>query len=320
MPVIDHFTFGIVTPLLAYAISCTGAATGLACTSRARAASGGTRAAWLVFGAIALGGTGIWVMHFVAMLGFSASGVNIRYDVPQTLLSAAIAIVVVGAGLFITELGKRKLPAMLIGGALAGAGVAAMHYMGMEAMKMSAEVVYNPVFVIASVIIAIVAATAALWCTVHIRGTLATIVATLVMGLAVTGMHYTGMAGVSVINPVNNVPAGASTMQLLVPLVMAHPRHRPLAHRGRAAHPGRVREPAQGAQRAGPAFRERPAGPAAGSRAVRADTPRALTLGSSSHGAPGPLVGSGAPTFPGGPAPAPARCDRTHVPLARLMT
>jgi NO-binding membrane sensor protein with MHYT domain len=221
MPVIDHFTFGIVTPLLAYAISCTGAATGLACTSRARAASGGTRAAWLVFGAIALGGTGIWVMHFVAMLGFSASGVTIRYNIPETLLSAAIAIVVVGAGLFITELGKRKLPAMLVGGTLAGAGVAAMHYMGMEAMEMSAEVVYNPVYVIASIIIAVVAATAALWCTVHIRGTLATIVATLVMGLAVTGMHYTGMAGVSVINPINNVPAGASTMQLLVPLVMA---------------------------------------------------------------------------------------------------
>ncbi|WP_242504354.1 MHYT domain-containing protein [Promicromonospora panici] len=221
MPVIDHFTFGIITPLLAYAISCTGAATGLACTSRARAASGGTRAAWLVFGAIALGGTGIWVMHFVAMLGFSASGVTIRYNIPETLLSAAIAIVVVGAGLFITELGKRKLPAMLVGGALAGAGVAAMHYMGMEAMEMSADVVYDPTYVIASVVIAIVAATAALWCTVHIRGTLATIVATLVMGIAVTGMHYTGMAGVSVINPVESVPAGASTMQLLVPLVMA---------------------------------------------------------------------------------------------------
>lgn len=221
MPVIDHFTFGIVTPLLAYAISCTGAATGLACTSRARAATGGTRAAWLVFGAIALGGTGIWVMHFVAMLGFSASGVTIRYNIPETLLSAAIAIVVVGAGLFITELGKRKLAAMLVGGTLAGAGVAAMHYMGMEAMEMSAEVVYNPVYVIASIVVAIVAATAALWCTVHIRGTLATIVATLVMGLAVTGMHYTGMAGVTVVNPIDSVPAGASTMQLLVPLVMA---------------------------------------------------------------------------------------------------
>ncbi|MFE7508609.1 MULTISPECIES: MHYT domain-containing protein [Promicromonospora] len=221
MPLIDHFTFGIVTPILAFAISCTGAATGLACTSRARAAAGGARAAWLIFGAIALGGTGIWVMHFVAMLGFSASGVTIRYNIPETLLSAAIAIVVVGAGLFITELGKRKLPAMLVGGALAGAGVAAMHYMGMEAMEMSAQIAYNPVYVIASIVIAIVAATAALWCTVHIRGTLATIVATLVMGIAVTGMHYTGMAGVSVVNPVDTVPTGASTMQLLVPLVMA---------------------------------------------------------------------------------------------------
>ncbi|MEV0952104.1 MHYT domain-containing protein [Promicromonospora sp. NPDC050249] len=221
MPAIDHFTFGFLTPVLAYAISCTGAATGLACTSRARAATPVARAVWLVLGAIALGGTGIWVMHFVAMLGFSASGVEIRYDIPQTLLSAAVAIVMVGTGLFITELGKRKLPALVLGGVLAGVGVAAMHYMGMAAMEMSAQIAYAPTYVIASVVIAVVAATAALWCTVHIRGTLATIVATLVMGIAVTGMHYTGMAGVSVVNPVDTVPAGASTMQLLVPLVMA---------------------------------------------------------------------------------------------------
>ncbi|MFD7025467.1 MHYT domain-containing protein [Promicromonospora sukumoe] len=221
MPAIDHFTFGFLTPVLAYAISCTGAATGLACTSRARAATAGARAVWLVLGAIALGGTGIWVMHFVAMLGFSASGVEIRYDIPQTLLSAAVAIVMVGAGLFITELGKRKLPALMFGGVLAGVGVAAMHYMGMAAMEMSAQIAYDFTYVAASVAIAVVAATAALWCTVHIRGTLATIVATLVMGVAVTGMHYTGMAGVSVVNPVDSVPAGASTMQLLVPLVMA---------------------------------------------------------------------------------------------------
>ncbi|MBA8807786.1 MHYT domain-containing protein [Promicromonospora sukumoe] len=221
MPAIDHFTFGFLTPVLAYAISCTGAATGLACTSRARAATAGARAVWLVLGAVALGGTGIWVMHFVAMLGFSASGVEIRYDIPQTLLSAAVAIVMVGAGLFITELGKRKLPALISGGVLAGVGVAAMHYMGMAAMEMSAEIAYDFTYVAASVAVAVVAATAALWCTVHIRGTLATTVATLVMGIAVTGMHYTGMAGVSVVNPVDSVPAGASTMQLLVPLVMA---------------------------------------------------------------------------------------------------
>jgi NO-binding membrane sensor protein with MHYT domain len=218
---IDHFALGWVTPILSFLLSCAGCAVGLTCTARARVSHGLASIGWLALGAISIGGTGIWVMHFVAMLGFSASGVTIRYNIPETLLSAAIAIVVVGAGLFITELGKRKLPAMLVGGALAGAGVAAMHYMGMEAMEMSAEVVYNPVYVIASIVIAVVAATAALWCTVHIRGTLATIVATLVMGLAVTGMHYTGMAGVSVINPINNVPAGASTMQLLVPLVMA---------------------------------------------------------------------------------------------------
>lgn len=221
MPISDHLHFGLITPILAYILSCTGCAVGLSCTSRSRAATGPARAVWLILGAIAIGGTGIWVMHFVAMLGFVPQGVSLRYDVPLTLMSAGIAIVVVGIGLFINMIGGQRLPGMLIGGFLAGSGVATMHYMGMAAMKMNAEMTFDGGFVIASVVIAIVAATAALWCTTHIRGAVATLVATLVMGVAVTGMHYTGMMGVRVSGISDIIPEGVSTGELLVPLVMA---------------------------------------------------------------------------------------------------
>ncbi|WP_242636556.1 MHYT domain-containing protein [Myceligenerans salitolerans] len=221
MSITDHFAYGSITPVLAFLLSCTGCAVGLSCTSRSRAATGFARVAWLSLGAVAIGGTGIWVMHFVAMLGFVPQGVTIRYDIPLTLLSAGVAIVVVGIGLFVNQIGGQRLPSMVIGGFLTGSGVATMHYMGMAAMEMNATMSFNGMYVIASVIIAIVAATAALWCTTHIRGAVATIVATIVMGIAVTGMHYTGMMGVRLSGGTDAIPNGVSTGELLVPLVMA---------------------------------------------------------------------------------------------------
>ncbi|MBE1875236.1 hypothetical protein IHE71_05865 [Myceligenerans sp. TRM 65318] len=217
----DHFAYGLITPVLAFLLSCTGCAVGLSCTSRSRAAGGFSRVAWLSLGALAIGGTGIWVMHFVAMLGFAPQGVTIRYDIPLTLLSAGVAIVVVGIGLFVNQIGGQRLPGMVIGGFLTGSGVATMHYMGMAAMEMNATMTFDGMYVIASVVIAIVAATAALWCTTHIRGAVATIIATIVMGIAVTGMHYTGMMGVRLTGGTDAIPSGVSTGELLVPLVMA---------------------------------------------------------------------------------------------------
>ncbi|MFI8528619.1 MHYT domain-containing protein, partial [Promicromonospora sukumoe] len=175
---------------------------------------------WLVLGAIALGGLGVWVPHFIAMLGFSVSGVTIRYDVPEIALTAVADIVVVWAGLFVIELGKRKLPAVLIGGALTGSGLATVHYMGMEAAKMSAQTVYAPSYISASVAMAVVAATLMLWCTVRVRGALATIIASLATGLLIAAKHYAGMIGLTIIDPVNVIPPGISGMQLLVPVVM----------------------------------------------------------------------------------------------------
>jgi NO-binding membrane sensor protein with MHYT domain len=218
---IHHFTYGALTPALAYAMSCAGSLLGLLCTTRARMYTGGAQARWLLFGALAIGGTGIWVMHFVAMLGFTISGATIRYDIPLTLLSAVIAIVVVGFGLLIVGLGQLTLGSLLLSGTITGIGVAAMHYAGMAAMHANTEIHYDRSLVAVSVLIAIAAATAALWAALRVRGGWATTGAALIMGVAVCSMHYTGMAAMSVRGGAEDgMPAGAPPLQFLAPLIV----------------------------------------------------------------------------------------------------
>ena len=98
---VNNFSYGALNPVLAYITSCIGCFIGLRCTTRARASQGKARASWLVIAALAIGIMGIWVMHFIAMLGFTIPGQSIRYSVPVTVLSMLIAIAVVGVGLFI---------------------------------------------------------------------------------------------------------------------------------------------------------------------------------------------------------------------------
>lgn len=221
MPEMHHFTYGAITPLLAYAASCLGAATGLSATSRARAASDTrTRAAWLLVGAVAIGGTGVWVMHFIAMLGFTVTDMPINYDIPQTVLSALVAVVVVAIGLFLVGFGGNRPLWLLSGGVVAGLGVAAMHYMGIAAMRMTGHMEFSLPVVGVSVLVAIVAATAALWLSANVRGRPATVGAALIMGVAVSGMHYTGMAALTITGP-EGVPAGGTTaIDLLGPLIL----------------------------------------------------------------------------------------------------
>ncbi len=221
---IHHFTFGALTPGLAYMMSCAGSLLGLLCTTRAQVLTGRSRIQWLMAGALAIGGTGIWVMHFIGMLGFSVPSTTIRYDIPLTLFSAMIAIVAAGIGLYIA--GARSVSAgrLLFGGLLTGLGVAGMHYTGIAAMNMNAVISYDPAVVMASIGIAIVAATAALWGALHLRNTWATIGAALIMGVAVSAMHYTGMfamhvAGVEGLEA-STVPSGAQPLAFLVPIIL----------------------------------------------------------------------------------------------------
>ncbi|MCU1640559.1 MAG: putative rane protein [Nocardia sp.] len=217
---LDHFSSGLANPVLAYVMSVIGSALGLRSAVHARASRrpGG----WLFAAAVALGGCGIWVMHFIAMLGFSIEGTRIRYDMPTTLLSAAIAIAVVWIGLSIVVRVRREAVGLPIGGAITGLGVAAMHYLGMHAMHSGAHIEYRPPLVALSIVIAVVAATAALWFMLHVQGFFASIGTALVMGVAVCGMHYTGMAAMRAHSMNHLMPeSGSDPIQLLTPLILA---------------------------------------------------------------------------------------------------
>lgn len=222
---INHFTYGWITPVLSYALSVLGALLGLTCAARVgRAASAGRRAWWLILASWAIGGTGIWVMHFIAMLGFGVSGTDIRYDVPLTLASAILAIAVVAIGLSLANLGRPHPAKILAGGLIAGLGVAAMHYTGMAAVHLSGDIEYNRTLVAASIAIAVVAATVALYFTVTVRRASAVFGSALLMGVAVCGMHYTAMVAMAVhlheTAPTDARPTGATVQALLIPIYL----------------------------------------------------------------------------------------------------
>jgi NO-binding membrane sensor protein with MHYT domain len=218
---VHNFTYSLLTPALGYLMSFLGAFLGLRCTSRSRATHGAPRVRWLVLAAVSIGITGIWVMHFIAMLGFSIPGETITYNVPVTLLSMLLAVVFVLVGLLVSGLGEPTVRSLLTGGVITGLGVAAMHYTGMAAMRMPAGMSYNPAVFGLSVLIAIGAATAALWAALRLGGFWSTLGAAAIMGVAVSGMHYTGMAAMHVWSPRGAMPmGGASATSFLLPLIV----------------------------------------------------------------------------------------------------
>ena len=222
---VDNFTYGLVTPVLGYVMSSLGCFLGLRCTTRARASHGAQRARWLLLAAVSVATTGIWVMHFVAMLGFTIPGQTITYSVPVTIASMLIAVVVVGIGLLIVGFGSAGWRNLLLGGVIIGVGVASMHYIGMAAMRMPDAIRYDNTLVVLSVVIAAVAGTAALWAALRLTAVWSTLVASLIMGVAVSGMHYTGMAAMHVYGTQDpgmlaSMSGGVSAQVFLLPLIV----------------------------------------------------------------------------------------------------
>ena len=215
----NGFTYGWVNPALAYLVACVGAALGLRCTVRAVALPRERRRGWLLLAASSIG-CGIWTMHFIAMLGFSVTDATIVYNVPLTLGSLLVSVVVVGFGVFYVGYRPPSLATLLIGGTLTGLGVAGMHYMGMAAMELDGSVHYKPAMVAASIAIAIFAATAALWMTLNLRQVWATMLAALVAGVAVCAMHYTAMLAVTVELDTRIVPGGVPAGQFILPVAI----------------------------------------------------------------------------------------------------
>jgi diguanylate cyclase (GGDEF)-like protein len=154
--------------------------------------------AWLVAGAFSMG-IGIWSMHFIGMLAFELP-VPVAYDTPLTVASLLVAIAVSAIALAILRNPTLGAGNLTIGATVMGIGVAGMHYTGMMALRMSPPIHYDPALFIASVFIAIIASLAALWIAFQLRrrhsrlAILAKLGSAVVMGVAIAGMHYAGMA------------------------------------------------------------------------------------------------------------------------------
>ncbi|MGA0611695.1 response regulator [Caldimonas sp. KR1-144] len=173
---------------------------------RVRATDRGEALGWWLGGSVAMG-TGIWAMHFVGMLAFSLP-IELGYTKLATLLSWLAAIAASAIALRVASGGALSLQ-RLAGGSLAmGGAICAMHYIGMAALDMAPPIDWNPLLIAASALIAVAASAAALSIFFWLRAVgdgrsfVYQLAAALVMGLAISGMHYTGMAAA-------NFPAGA---------------------------------------------------------------------------------------------------------------
>jgi serine phosphatase RsbU (regulator of sigma subunit)/NO-binding membrane sensor protein with MHYT domain len=153
---------------------------------------------WLATGAVAMG-IGIWAMHFIGMLAFTLP-VAVGYDLLITLTSMVPAIL--ASGLVLHVIGREHigLSRLVLGGVLMGAGIGLMHYTGMAAMRMDAVMAYDPVIFIVSILVAVALSIVALYAKFLVIDNTQSLVhwaqwgTAVVMGLAVSGMHYTGMA------------------------------------------------------------------------------------------------------------------------------
>ena len=177
-----------------YVVSVMGSLMALYHAGNIRRQDGTVDRSMLLGAAVSLGGVGIWSMHFIGMLGYRLP-VPVVYGGLLTFASLLAAVLISGIALWLAGgRGKFSTSGWLLGSVLAGAGVCVMHYGGMYAMSLNADLSFNGTLVAASVVIAITAAAAALWIAFHVRKTAYRLVAALIMGLAVCAMHYTGMA------------------------------------------------------------------------------------------------------------------------------
>ncbi|MBB4100748.1 MHYT domain-containing protein [Sphingomonas kyeonggiensis] len=185
----SHDAFLVVLSIL---IAIFASFTALSLASRIRSSTGWTKRVWVSAAAIALGG-GIWSMHFVAMLAFHMPGLRMGYDLGLTLLSLALALGFTGVGFAMLNWQSVSRGRIAAAGLLIGSGVLAMHYVGMAAMRMPATLNYEPLWFGVSVLIALGAATAAVWLASRDRKMSHRLAAAILMGFAIAGMHYAGM-------------------------------------------------------------------------------------------------------------------------------
>lgn len=171
--------------------------TALDLAGRIATARGYAASLWMIGGALAMG-TGIWSMHFVGMLALQLP-VELGYDLTLTACSLLIAVLSSGFALWLVSQPSLPFLQHALGALITGAGIASMHYTGMAALRMTPGIDYDPSLFMASLLIAVGASAAALWTAFRLRRQTPYVrqirgLAAVLMGIAIVGMHYTGMA------------------------------------------------------------------------------------------------------------------------------
>jgi two-component system sensor histidine kinase/response regulator len=170
--------------------------------SRVTASEGRLRWFWLAGGALAMG-FGIWSMHYVGMEAF-ALPVPVVYDLPTVFASLVAAVLASGIALYVVSQPTLTIGNTIGGSMIMGAAISVMHYSGMEAMRLPAVCVWDGPIVAASIAIAVVVSLVALLLAFRFRGTgyvsAGKVASAAVMGIAVAGMHYTGMAAATFVS------------------------------------------------------------------------------------------------------------------------
>ncbi|WP_127579835.1 MHYT domain-containing protein [Paenibacillus koleovorans] len=212
-----HGEYNGLLAVLAYLIAVIASYTAFEFAGRMSAAVGRTRRGWLIGGAFSMG-IGIWSMHFVAMLAFSMP-ISVSYEIWIVAVSMIAAMFTSYLALVIISQKSFLLRNLFLGAGLMGVGITVMHYTGMAAMNMNASIHYDPFLFGLSILIAVGASLAALVIVRLLRektglvGNLLKAGAGLVMGAAISGMHYTGMAAASFIEKAGAGPDGMSLNQ-----------------------------------------------------------------------------------------------------------
>ncbi|HEY1229191.1 MAG TPA: MHYT domain-containing protein [Ramlibacter sp.] len=203
--------------VLSYLISVIGAFIALTAVERMRTQpTGSARHLNLAAAAVSLGGIGIWTMHFIGMLSLRL-GMGVSYSIPETLLSLFAAVVASGLALYWVSRGRTAIR-LLGGGLMFGTAVLVMHYLGMHGMRFNGFFRWSSELVGASVAIAYAAAIAGLWLAFSARKLPLRASASLVIGVAVCAMHYTGMAAAGFVCTSPNPPAFPSGEHLVTSL------------------------------------------------------------------------------------------------------
>jgi len=208
--------------LLSIVMAIQGAYIGLSLAVQIGAATGMRRRLLLAGAAFSLA-IAIWTMHFVGMLAARVP-FTVDYLVFPTLLSFLVCVVVVGAAVYAAISGPLTLLRLTLSACLMGGGIFAMHYIGMSALSDSAYMIHDPYYVAASMAIAIAASGLALWLATGRGGRPPLILSATALGVAVSGMHYTAMAGLTLLphpGAVAGTPALSTDLLAIIVAIVA---------------------------------------------------------------------------------------------------